>query len=357
MKQILTIVLISITGFIAFAQTTAPKYSNEFLQIGVGARGLSLGKTQTASAYGANAAYWNPALLLKDSSRYNSSLMHAEYFAGIAKYNYGGFSVQIDSISRLAVSIIRFSIDDIPDTRFLFDANGALNYDNIRFFTASDNAFLFSYARKIKVKDRNFAVGGNAKIIYRKVGDFANSWGFGLDASAHYESKKWQFGAILRDATSTFNAWSINQSLLKDVFVKTGNIIPSNSLEITTPSLGIGVQKIIIQDSIWSLAGMTDFIFTFDGKRNTLIRSNFASISPRLGFEFEYKNTAYLRLGASQFQQLIKLTSGESYWSFEPSAGIGLRYKNINLDYALTNIGSLSGGLFSNIFSLNVAIY
>ena len=96
-------------------------------------------------------AYWNPAGLLNIKNKYEVSLMHSEYFAGIANYDFIGFSMPIDTLSHISFSVIRFGIDDIPDTRFLYDANGAINYDNIRFFSAADYAFVFSYARKLSV--------------------------------------------------------------------------------------------------------------------------------------------------------------------------------------------------------------
>ena len=40
------------------------KYSNEFLNIGAGARGLAMGSAQVASVNDGTAGYWNPAGLL-----------------------------------------------------------------------------------------------------------------------------------------------------------------------------------------------------------------------------------------------------------------------------------------------------
>ena len=74
--------------------------------------------------------------------------------------------------------MLRFGIDDIMNTTNLIDNEGNIDYNNIELFSAADYAFLFSYAKK-DVFD-GFDVGGNAKIIYRKIGDFANSLGFGL---------------------------------------------------------------------------------------------------------------------------------------------------------------------------------
>ena len=63
------------------------KYSNEFLNIGAGARGLAMGGAQVASAKDATAGYWNPAGLTGIKDQGSIGLMHAEYFSGIAKYD------------------------------------------------------------------------------------------------------------------------------------------------------------------------------------------------------------------------------------------------------------------------------
>ncbi|MBX9853422.1 MAG: hypothetical protein K2X86_16875, partial [Cytophagaceae bacterium] len=47
--------------FSASAQISAPKYSNEFLSIGVGARAFGMSNVHTAIANDVTAAYWNPA--------------------------------------------------------------------------------------------------------------------------------------------------------------------------------------------------------------------------------------------------------------------------------------------------------
>ncbi len=64
------------------------KYSNEFLNIGAGARGMSMGNAQVASVTDGTAGYWNPAALADIRTSPQLNLMHAEYFAGIGKYDY-----------------------------------------------------------------------------------------------------------------------------------------------------------------------------------------------------------------------------------------------------------------------------
>ena len=168
----------------SFGQTTAPKYSNEFMNIGAGAAALGMANTSVSFVDDVTAGYWNPAGLTKLKTKYEGSLMHSEYFAGIAKYDYVAIALKLDTSSTLAVSVVRFGVDNIPDTRFLYDANGSINYNNIRSFSVADYGGLISYARK-NVLIKNLNLGANFKIIRRQVGQFANAWGFGLDVGAH----------------------------------------------------------------------------------------------------------------------------------------------------------------------------
>ena len=110
--------------------------------------------------------------------------------------------------SSVGFMMLRFGIDDIMNTTNLIDNEGNVDYNNIELFSAADYAFLFSYAKK-DVFD-GFNVGGNVKIIYRKIGDFANSLGFGFDVSTQTEIGQWRLGAIVRDATTTYNTWIFN---------------------------------------------------------------------------------------------------------------------------------------------------
>ena len=127
-----------------FSQTT--KYSNEFLTIGVGARSLGMGNSIIANVNDVTAGYWNPAGLSGIDKKFDAGLMHAEYFSGIAKYDYLGATMALDTNSRIGVSLIRFGVDDIPNTTDLIDKDGNVDYDRISYFSAADYAFLFSYS-------------------------------------------------------------------------------------------------------------------------------------------------------------------------------------------------------------------
>ena len=185
------------------------------MNIGVDAAALAMSNAVVAHTADVNSAYWNPAGLvnLEDNQL---ALMHSSYFANIANYNYIAFAMPIDDRSTMAISIIRFGVDDILDTTQLIDDQGNVNYDRINLFSAADYGITFSYARKLPVAGLNYGV--NAKVIRRVIGDFASSWGFGLDLGIQFEGGNgWQFGAMVRDITTTFNSWSFDEDKLTDI--------------------------------------------------------------------------------------------------------------------------------------------
>lgn len=337
----------------AFSQNLTPKYSNEFLSIGVGARALGMGGAQVGAVRDVTAAYWNPAALTGIQHQYEFSLMHAEYFAGIAQYDYLGFSTPLGNQNRIAVSLIRFGVDDIPDTRFLYDANGAINYNNIQFFNAADYALLLSFARDISDKIK---LGANAKVVHRNVGKFAQAWGFGLDIGGIYIQKRMTVGLMLRDITTTYNAWTHDAELVRDIYSQTNNEVPINSVEITLPKAIASITYDWKIGEQFNLLTALDLETTFDGARNTVISSSTLSIDPKFGLELGYRNLVYVRGGVSNFQY-IKDFEGVESLDFLPSAGLGVIIsERFQIDYALSDLGDVSESPYSHIFSVKVSL-
>ncbi|MBP8034492.1 MAG: hypothetical protein KAZ71_07825 [Bacteroidia bacterium] len=358
-------------GNVIVIKAQVAKYSNEFLSVGVGARALSMANANVASVNDVTAGYWNPAGLNLQQSNLQVGLMHAEYFAGIAKYDFIGGSKRLDSNSVAGITFIRFGVDNIPNTTELIDANGNVDYSRIKSFNAVDAAVLLSYARNI-TKIKGLKIGANAKIIRRKLGDFAGAWGFGLDAGAMYDYKKWRFAAMARDVTGTFNAWTYNLSDdVKQTFAITGNDIPSNSVEVTVPKLILGATRTyyVWKDRI-SLGGELNFINTFDGKRNTVVKTNAWSMEPALGVEIGYRGKgAFMSVGGNTLQgsaiflrggignvQKAKNITGTDVTTVQPNIGVGIKFKIFSLDYAMTNIGNVSTSLYSHIFTVKIDI-
>jgi hypothetical protein len=346
-RGIFIFIILFLTEFL-YGQTA--KYSNEFLSIGVGARSLSMSNAVIANTNDATSGYWNPAGLTSLQTDFDVSLMHAEYFAGIAKYDFLGGAMALDTSSYLGATIIRFGVDDIPNTTDLIDSDGNIDYDRISRFSAADYALLLSYARKTKVP--NLSYGVNAKIIYRSIGKFAHSWGFGLDLGVQYQLNDWKFGVLARDLTSTFNAWTFNEDeLIIEVQDSVYNFAPDNSLEITLPKLILGAARDFPIYNKFSGLVELDLEFTFDGKRHVLIEGDPISIDPRLGIEINYNQLAFVRFGVGNFQRVVEFDDKESL-TLQPNFGIGIQFKGISIDYALTDIGDQSMALYSNVFSI-----
>lgn len=324
-------------------------YSNEFLNIGVDAAALGMSKSVVANSNDVNSVYWNPAGLTAVED-YQGSLMHASYFAGIASYNFAGFAMPVDQKSAIGLSIIRFGVDDILNTTELIDSDGNIDYNRISLFSAADYAFTFGYARKMILD--GFQLGVNAKIVRRIIGDFATSWGFGLDAGVQFERNNWKFGLMVRDITTTFNTWAINEA----AFEKIKNAIPGENqelpetTEITKPKVQLGVAKNFEINRSFGLLAEIDLNMRF-AKTNDIISSDFVSIDPSLGIQLDYEKMAFLRLGVGNIQNTTEF-NGNTSTSLQPNFGIGFNYRGIQVDYALTNIGSVGNALYSNIFSV-----
>jgi len=361
MKIILKLVcFVSVVFCVHTTKAQFRKYSNEFLNIGAGARSLGMGSVSVASVNDATAGYWNPAGLVHVKNNPSLSLMHAEYFAGIGKYEFGALALPSKNGNRtLAISFLRFAVDDIPNTLFLVEPDGSLNYNNISSFSSADYAVLLSYSQVYKQKDDLFiSYGGNAKIIHRKVGSFAKAWGFGIDAGIQIKKGKWLFGATVRDVTTTFNAWSFTfTDREKEVLYLTNNEIPVKSTEMTAPRLIAAAARNFKLSNKINLLAEANLHFTFDGKRNTLISTNPISIDPNIGVEASINNNIFLRAGVSNFQRALKdsdTTNQKKVWIFQPSLGAGFKFGNIGIDYAFSNLANQSNPLYTHIFSLRI---
>ena len=342
---------ILLTFSLAINSQTTRKYSNEFMNIGIDAAALGMSGAVSATTNDVNSGYWNPAGLVHVED-HALALMHSSYFANIANYNYVGFAMPLDDRSVIGISMIRFGVDDILDTTQLIDQQGNINYDRINLFSAVDYGFTISYARKLPLSGLNYGV--NAKIIRRLIGDFASSWGFGLDLGIQFESNDWKFGSMARDITTTFNSWTFDEGRLQDIqkAIPGQNQEKPEATELTLPKLQLGIAKTFTFNYDYSLKAEIDLICRFE-QNNDLISTSFVSINPAIGFEFGYIDLVYLRGGVGNFQNELQFDNSESL-TFQPNLGVGFKYNGISIDYAITDIGDQSVALYSNVFSLKV---
>ena len=351
-RTIATFCLIGLVT-LAYSQNTY-KYSNEFLNVGVGGKALGMSQAVVASVDDVTAGYWNPAGLVHLEDNLQVSYMHSNYFAGIANYDYGALGFKTGENNAMAVSFVRMGVDGIPNTLDILK-NGQFDYDLITEFSAVDYAFLFSYAQKLLRK--GLSMGGNAKIIRRKAGQFASAWGFGVDAAMQYKlDNDWQFALVARDVTSTFNAWNYTfTDAQKDVLSQLNQPLPKNSLEITLPRFILGAAKHLDLGEKYSFDGELNANITTDGKRNTLLKTNVISVDPYMGLQFGYSDAVFIRGGIGTIQQVTQIDD-EQLWSFQPNIGVGVNLDKFALDYAMANVTSAAATNYSHIFSIKFKI-
>ena len=336
------------------------KFVNEFLNIGVGARAHGMFHAQVATVDDVTSALWNPAGLSRIDAPLQASAMHAEWFGGVANYDYLGIAKQIDpeKSSFASISLIRMGIDNIPYTLNLIGPDGSVNYDNVSDFSTADYAFFGSYGQKIGDFIR---VGGSAKVIYRSIGSLANAWGFGLDAGATYELPRFTFGVTARDISTTYNSWSFNLTdEEKAVFTQTGNSIPVTSSEVALPRVILGAAFHNNKENYTSKYTYTvemNLNLNTDGRASGLITTDRFAIEPVIGGEFGYSNLVFIRAGVGNMQRLVNDFNADTRaLSVTPALGLGLKLNRFRIDYALNNIGSSAGAgnLYSHIFSLGI---
>jgi hypothetical protein len=347
----LLLIITLFTSFVALSQSTR-KYSNEFMSIGVDAAALGMSNAVTANSGDVNSGYWNPAGLMEVKDK-QLALMHASYFANIAQYDYAAFAMPLDDKSALGISVIRFGVDDILNTTQLIDEQGNIDYNRISLFSAADYGVTLSYARSAPLD--GFTYGVNAKVIRRIIGKFANSYGFGFDFGMQYKTaNNWKLGFMLRDITTTYNVWNIDEEEYAKV---SGAVAGQNqdlpeTTEITLPKAQLGVARKFEFHGDYSLLAAVNLNMQF-AKTNDIVNLDFVSIDPAAGFEFGYLDMVFLRAGVGNFQNEKQIDNSESL-SFQPNIGLGFKYRGIQVDYALTDIGDQSAALYSNIFSLKV---
>ena len=216
---------------------------------------------------------------------------------------------------------------------------------------------MFSFAQKVIDKaDKVVSFGVNAKVIHRKVGQFATAWGFGVDAGVQMHGKRWHLGIVAKDLTTTFNAWAFKfTEKEKQVLYLTKNDIPVRSTELTAPRLTIGGGYNFRVNNSLSLLTEANFDMTFDGRRNTIISSNPISIDPHVGIEAAIKNVFFIRAGVTNFQKALSdgdTLNQKKVWIYQPSLGAGFKIKNVTIDYAFSNLANQSNPLYTHIFSL-----
>ena len=336
-------------------QAQAPKFVNEFLNIGVGADAHGMFGSVAATVDDVTAGYWNPAGLTKIDKPLQISAMHSAWFGGIANYDYFGAAKVLNESKKTvgSLTVIRMGIDEIPNTLSLVGPDGSINYGNVTEFSTADYAILLSLGKGLK--DTNLSYGVSAKVINRRIGPFGSAWGFGFDAGLQYKLKGFSLGLMARDITTTVNAWSFDLSPENEaILLATGNDVPISSTEIALPKLVLAAAA---QGETGTLSYVVeaDLRLSTDGTKSGIASSDKFALDPTLGVEVGYNKLAYLRFGIGNMQNILnEVNSTQTKFTLQPNIGVGVNLGRLHIDYALGNIGTVAEALISHIFSVKL---
>lgn len=294
---------------------TVGKYAGEFMAIGVGGRALAMGGAQVAAVNDVTAGYWNPAALaLINYPQF--ALMHEEHFGDLVNYNYAAIAIPYGNNMSLGFSVIRLSVDGIPDTRnalidvktgqVIFDINNPnakIDPSRVKEFSNTDWAFYGTFAKK---QSQDFFWGANIKIINRSIAEY-NALGIGFDVGAVYTPyNDLSLGANIMDVTTTLVSWSEGRN------------------ELISPTMKIGAAY-----GLNFLGGRFMPALDFDIRfENRQFASNFnlgpLSFDMHAGLEFDYKNIFAVRAGYNDVKQF--------------SLGAGVMLPKLTIDYSFARM-------------------
>ncbi len=323
----LAFIFILFASFAEAGDIVKAKYAGEFLATGVGARGLAMGGAFVAVTNDVTAGYWNPASLAQIN--YPQLIgMHAQRFANIVNYNYGGVAVPFGRASALSLSLIRLGVDDIPNTQNalldygedgipgtgdpgegngIIDRNERIDPNKVIYFNSAEYAVFLSYGTRT---NESFYYGGNIKVLKKGIGD-NSAWGMGFDLAALWKpSQNLNVGVNLQDVTTTLLIWDTGRQ------------------EAIIPTLKLGTAY--FWNTNWiagRLVPALDVDVRFENRRYAS-QFNIGNVSFDSHFGLEY-----------QFRQLMAIRFGADTGRF--TAGVGIKLPKLHVDYAFLSHSDL----------------
>jgi hypothetical protein len=277
-----------------FKSSAVGTTGGSFFNFGAGARAIAMGGAYTAAADDASAAFWNPAGLVL-APRFSMMVMHSEYLAGIS-LDHSAFAYSDGKGSAFAVSLGYMNGGKSDRT----DIAGA----DLGSFSPKDYSGSLSYASSLA--DGDVIVGGSAKFLRSTIVESADAWAFDAGViSKHKVMKGLKLAAVVQNLGPEIK------------FDKAGDPLPL--------IVKLGSALNVSEDLLLS----ADLIAP---RGNTPYGAVGAEMKSVVG---EEGTVVSLRAG------LNTLSLGDIAGLSGLSAGAGIAFSSLSVDYALVPFGEL----------------
>ncbi|MCC6477050.1 hypothetical protein IT157_08340 [bacterium] len=329
----LTLTLL-LAGLLQSAQ--AAKYAGEFLDIGVGARGIAMGGAMAAHTYDGSSFYWNPAGMGYVTG-IQATGMYADLWDGLANFSSTGVTLPVTG-SVFAINYVRLGVPDIQEHpnydnvvsqilsqpapfRYVVVEGDTFYVNSVQeyllatggapagYFSDTESALYFTFAKHNQwtldlgwsyfTLPLEMPIGVNVKLLNQKLADKTGT-GIGVDAGVQWRfpldeiimenwKAKLSYGIVWKDLSKTSVDWGEGVE----------DQMPSN----LHSSVAIE-QKMPGRNSRVTVAYETDK--AYEWRRH-------------LGLEYSFENVIALRGGL---------------WHNEWAAGAGVNFWRVTADYA-----------------------
>ncbi|MDL1892129.1 PorV/PorQ family protein [Sphingobacteriales bacterium CHB3] len=280
-------------------------------------RGVAMGESFVAVANDASALFWNPAGLV-DAQQNQVIASHAEYLVDIS-HEFLGVSYRLGENDAVGVSFSSLHMKDMEITTELQP------FGTGRYFSFGDIAIGLTYSKKMT---EQFSFGATIRYVEETL-DILKMRSVMVDLGTLY----WTGLGSTRFAVTISNFGS-------DVEPK-GNVTQANGVSVTS------FQSFSLP-TIFKLGVAMEAMETEDSRLTTSLQLNHPNDNSehfRLGLEYAFKNTFFLRGG-------IKRTIGQRLFGrdetspedFTFGAGVAVdlaELTRVNADYAFARFGEL----------------
>ena len=290
------------------------------LLIPVGVRGMAMAGGNVATSSGVEALFWNPAGSSKSINSANVMFSHMDYIADIG-VEYGAVSANFEGFGVLSFAVKSLSVGEILVTTTQ-DPDGTGKTFAPQMLVAG-----VSFAKQLTER---IAVGVTANLVTETLGD-VSATGMAFDVGVVYDNlaeiNGLSFGVVMKNVgpQMQYEGSGLLQEGAVAGFNRPPGLVNINSAPFELPStfeLGLGYKPKLLDD-------MNSLLITTAFKNN-----NFSDDEYKLGLEYGYNNTFFLRGGYTFApQQAFE----DSYiYGFTGGAGIDYSFENISIkvDYA-----------------------